>query len=131
MTFFANHTLDSQDTLSIYTALITVMEGDSTDLFASLDAAQAWFGAQLQPNCGCCMAPMRGNVDYDGGDAIDISDLVYLVDYMFTGGLPPTCWEEANIDGDGPDSSSGIDISDLVYLVDYMFTGGTPPVICP
>ena len=131
MTFFANHTLDSQDTLSIYTALITVMEGDSTDLFASLDAAQAWFGAQVQPNCGCCMAPMRGNVDYDGGDAIDISDLVYLVDYMFTGGLPPTCWEEANIDGDGPDTSSGIDISDLVYLVDYMFTGGTPPVICP
>ena len=37
----------------------------------------------------CCMPPMRGNVDYDTGDVLDISDLVYLVDYMFTGGPAP------------------------------------------
>lgn len=83
----------------------------------------------------CCIPPMRGNVDYDSGDAIDISDLVYLVDYMFTGGPAPTCWAETNIDGSGPigieDGSADIDISDLVYLVDYMFTGGPAPLPCP
>jgi hypothetical protein len=75
---------------------------------------------------GCCMGSIRGNVDYDPGDAIDISDLVYLVDYMFTGGPPPPCAEEADMNAD-----LAQDISDLVYLVDYMFTGGPPPLACP
>ncbi len=84
----------------------------------------------------CCMPPIRGNVDMDGGDAIDISDLVYLVDYMFNQGPAPLCWPEANIDGSGPatppdDGSDDIDISDLVYLVDYMFNGGPEPPPCP
>ena len=78
----------------------------------------------------CCVG-IRGNVDNDGGDNIDISDLVYLVDYMFTGGPAPECWSEANVDGGGTDNASGIDISDLVYLVDYMFTGGLLPSACP
>ena len=84
----------------------------------------------------CCMGAIRGNVDMDGGDVIDISDLVFLVDYMFTGGPPPTCDEEANNDGSccasgSSESLSDIDISDLVYLVDYMFNGGPAPPPCP
>jgi hypothetical protein len=84
----------------------------------------------------CCMAPMRGNVNYDGGDAVDISDLVYLVDYMFTGGPAPVCPEEANVDasccaGGSHETLADLDISDVVYLVDYMFTGGPEPVACP
>ena len=74
---------------------------------------------------GCCIPPIRGNVDYDGGDAIDISDLVYLVDYMFSGGPAPECLEEADMNAD-----LAIDISDLVWLVDYMFTGGPAPLGC-
>jgi hypothetical protein len=75
---------------------------------------------------GCCLGAIRGNVDYDLGDAIDISDLVYLVDYMFTNGPVPPCLDEADMNGD-----LAIDISDLVWLVDYMFTNGPPPVACP
>jgi hypothetical protein len=80
---------------------------------------------------GCCMPPIRGNIDYDAKDNIDISDLVYLVDYMFNGGPAPPCWSECNVDAVGPDEATGIDISDLVYLVDYMFTGGPAPGPCP
>lgn len=75
----------------------------------------------------CCI--VRGNVDNIGG--IDISDLVYLVDYMFTGGPTPPCPAQANFDGSGDDTVGDIDITDLVSLVDYMFTGGPPPVACP
>ena len=90
----------------------------------------------LNENLTCCIPPIRGNVDYDISDVIDISDLVYLVDYMFNSGPAPVCWEEANVDGSGPatppdEGSDDIDISDLVYLVDYMFTGGPVPVTCP
>ena len=76
----------------------------------------------------CCMGAIRGNVDYDPGDVIDISDLVYLVDFMFNSGPVPPCCEESDIDGSG---GSTIDIADLVHLVDYMFTGGPPPEACP
>jgi hypothetical protein len=90
----------------------------------------------LNEGLSCCMQPIRGNVDYDPADQIDISDLVYLVDYMFNQGPEPPCWEEANVDGSGPatppdEGSDDIDISDLVHLVDYMFTGGPPPADCP
>jgi hypothetical protein len=82
----------------------------------------------------CCVLPIRGNVNYDQDDVIDISDLVYLVDYMFNSGPQPVCWEEANVDGSGdgpPDGPENIDIADLVYLVNYMFNGGPEPVACP
>jgi len=68
-----------------------------------------------------------GDIDNSSDSTVDISDLVYLVDYMFTGGPPPPVVEAANVDG----LSSGgtpVDISDLVYLVEYMFSGGPAPV---
>ena len=79
-----------------------------------------------EPSTGCCN--MRGDVNHDGGPIIDIADLVHLVDYMFTSGAPPPCWDEGDIDGS---AVPPIDITDLVYLVDFMFTGGPTPPACP
>lgn len=66
-----------------------------------------------------------GDIDNSGAGP-DISDLVYLVDYMFNDGPPPTVMEAADVNNSGGD----LDIADLVHLVDYMFTGGPPPD-CP
>jgi hypothetical protein len=80
---------------------------------------------------GDCCDGIRGNVDGDPLDIVDISDLVYLVDFMFSSGVEPLCWKEANIDGDlVGDYFHQIDISDLVYLVDYMFNGALQPPSC-
>jgi hypothetical protein len=76
-----------------------------------------------------CCCSIRGDVDHSGAPDIDISDLVYLVDYMFNAGPPIPCPAEADVDGSG--GPSPIDIADLVYLVDHMFTGGSPPAACP
>ena len=59
----------------------------------------------------------------DNSFPADISDLVFLVDYMFLGGPPPSPLQAADCDGDGQ-----IDISDLVYLVEFMFLDGPAPV---
>ena len=75
----------------------------------------------------CCIPPIRGDVDYNDAELIDIADLVYLVDYMFNAGLEPECFEEADVDGSGVEP---IDIADLVYLVDYMFNSGSEPPGC-
>jgi hypothetical protein len=70
----------------------------------------------------CCV--LRGDADHSG--AINVSDLTWLVGYLFQGGPPPICLPEGDVDGDGT-----ILVSDLTYLVAYLFTGGPPPVPCP
>ncbi|GEM_PF-870595 len=73
----------------------------------------------------CCH--LRGDINHDGAEIIDISDLLYLVYYMFRDGPPPVCMAEADITGD---NALMPDIADLVYLIDYMFRGGPPPMPC-
>ncbi len=64
-----------------------------------------------------------GDVDHDF-EEVNISDLVYLVDYMFINGPEPPIMDQADMD-----ASCQIDIADLVYLVDYMFDEGPAPLI--
>ncbi len=57
------------------------------------------------------------------GDAtVDISDAVYLIAYIFSGGSAPSplLAGDANCD-------STVDISDVVYLIAYIFSGGSAP----
>jgi hypothetical protein len=74
------------------------------------------------PAQSCCQ--IRGDINHSAAGP-DISDLVYLMTFMFQSGPEPPCLEEADANGSG-----GVDISDLVYLVSYMFQGGPPPVPC-
>ncbi len=74
----------------------------------------------------CCNG-IRGNVDGDSEELVDISDLVFLVDYMFNSGPGCECHDESDINGDGSDP---VDVADLVHLVDYMFNGGPLPLPC-
>jgi uncharacterized Ntn-hydrolase superfamily protein len=65
-----------------------------------------------------------GDIDGSLTNLIDISDLVYMVDYMFNAGPAPPIPEATDLDGSG----GPLDIADLVYIVDYMFNGGPQPV---
>lgn len=73
----------------------------------------------------CCIG-MRGNADYDAFDAVNISDVTFLVAYLFSNGAPPPCFEEADVNGDG-----SINIQDITDLIGYLFQGGPSPVPCP
>jgi hypothetical protein len=73
--------------------------------------------------------------DADGSAAVDIDDVVYLIQYIFAGGpapIPEICCGDAN--GNGI-TGCGIDIDDVVYLIEYIFAGGPPPedacTLCP
>ncbi len=79
--------------------------------------------------CDCCK--IHGNVDGLGNSDgwINVSDLTYLVAYVFAGGAEPPCPVEADVDGSG--QSGGLaDVADITYLVGYLFQGGPEPPAC-
>ncbi len=62
--------------------------------------------------------------DANNDGITDISDVVCLISYIFSGGLAPT----PNAIGSGDaDCTDAVDISDVVYLIAYIFSGGTAP----
>ena len=60
--------------------------------------------------------------DANASGNVDISDAVYLIAYIFSGGSAPVplLAGDANCD-------STVDISDAVYLISYIFSGGPAP----
>jgi len=65
-----------------------------------------------------------GDVDADGDGPV-VSDLTYLVGYLFQSGPTPAVLAAADCDGQGGDT---INVADLTYLVTYLFQGGAAPV---
>jgi hypothetical protein len=64
---------------------------------------------------------LRGDVDHDG--IVNVSDVVYLVSYLFKRGpvpIPGTIVGDANCD-------RKVTIADVVYLVSYLFKFGPAP----
>jgi hypothetical protein len=64
--------------------------------------------------------------DFNCDHAINITDAVYLINYIFIFGAEPAC-------GAGDvDCSGSINISDAVYLISYIFADGPAPcAACP
>lgn len=60
--------------------------------------------------------------DADGSGAVDIDDVVYLINNIFAGGPAPVTLEAGDAD-----CSGDIDIDDAVYLIAYIFSGGLEP----
>jgi hypothetical protein len=63
--------------------------------------------------------------DANGDRDVDLSDAVYLVNYLFIGGPEPNVFEAGDANGDDE-----VDMADAVYIVNYLFIGGPPPVEC-
>jgi hypothetical protein len=85
------------------------------------------------------LAQRNGDVNASG--AVDVSDGIYLLNYLFNGGpepIPMGCEPDTlvyfgehvhngNVNGRG-----GINISDPIYLLQWLFNGGPAPVeACP
>jgi hypothetical protein len=63
---------------------------------------------------------VKGDADLSG--AVDISDAVYLVRYIFNGGSMPVPYQAGDANCD-----LTVDISDVVYLIAFIFAAGPAP----
>jgi hypothetical protein len=68
--------------------------------------------------------------DVNGDGLVSTPDVVYLLNYLFKGGLPPLCAPEPYLACGDVNSDDHVSVSDIVYLISYLFKGGPEPD-CP
>jgi hypothetical protein len=68
--------------------------------------------AEIFPGCG----------DPDSSGAVDIDDVVHLIDFIFLQGPEPVPYGSGDAD-----CSGDVDIDDAVYLIAYIFSAGPEP----
>ncbi len=64
--------------------------------------------------------PMRGDTTRDR--QLDVSDAIFLLQYLFLGGPAPACSPVADVDASG-----ALDIADAISLLDFLFLGRSAP----
>jgi hypothetical protein len=105
----------------------TEVAGTATYLFGFhlwyMDADSAYSLINYILNDGVSVSFVCG--DANGDEAVDISDAVFLVNYVFRNGPDPSDALASDPNGDGV-----INVGDIVYLVNFMFRDGEPPN-CP
>ena len=84
-----------------------------------------WDGPHCFQIVDCCLG-VRGNVNGDLNEEINLPDLTTYVSWAYKHGPEPPCLNEVDVNGDG-----SIDTADLGYLVSYMFKHGPQPPACP
>jgi Dockerin type I domain len=60
--------------------------------------------------------------DANGDGTINVSDAVYIINYVFVGGDPPDPLESGDVNCDGT-----VNVSDAVWIINYVFAGGNAP----
>jgi aminopeptidase N len=62
----------------------------------------------------------RGDVNHDG--EMNVTDVMYLINYLFMGGPAPIPRESGDVNCNGV-----VDVADVVYLINNLFISGPPP----
>jgi hypothetical protein len=63
------------------------------------------------------------NGDVDFNQLVNVSDIVYLVNFVFGNGTYPVPWAAAV----AIDSDPSVNVSDIVYMINFVFGDGPPP----
>lgn len=86
----------------------------------------------IPPGDACCCVGPRGNANNDPEDKTNISDITYLIQFLFgvPNGPAPGCPSEANTNGDPEEK---VNITDVTYLTTHLFgvPAGPAPPDCP
>jgi len=66
--------------------------------------------------------------DVNADTEISVSDVIYLINYLFKGGPPPQCPPAPYLSCADANGDGSISVSDVIYLINYLFKGGPLPV---
>ncbi|MEM7233231.1 MAG: hypothetical protein AAF517_13730 [Planctomycetota bacterium] len=68
-------------------------------------------------------SPLFRRGDVDGSGAVNLSDGIFTLNYLFLAGPVPTCLDAAD-----SDDSASVNLSDAVFLLNYLFLSGPTPL---
>ncbi|MGQ9591173.1 MAG: hypothetical protein ACUVYA_12885 [Planctomycetota bacterium] len=71
-------------------------------------------------NPACAKRFERGDADSSG--SFNITDGIFILNYLFLGGPTPGCLDAADTNDDG-----GVNITDGIYILNFLFLGGSAP----
>lgn len=100
---------------------IPQVDTDSARVFVGLRNETSWLAGDYSDN----LFRLRKTIpcgDADGSGQVDLSDVVFMIAYVFDGSPIPQPIEIADVD-----CSRQVDLSDVVYLINYIFIGGAAP----
>jgi murein tripeptide amidase MpaA len=112
------------DLSSILTAkMIDLNPGDSVKLdFALVSTRTSLDSLKASVSKARAMVGMYLPGDANGDRVVNVTDVIYLINYLFKGGSAPVPFlaGDANCDG-------AVTITDVIYLINYLFKGGPGP----
>ncbi len=102
-------------------SLSLVPDGDPSGTFVIVEESTPE-APNVEPQDAC-----DGGAEFRRGDptadaVTDISDGVFVLNFLFSGGPAPVCLDAAD-----SDDNAAIELSDAVNLFSYLFLGGSPP----
>jgi hypothetical protein len=114
---------DSAQDMNIVISAIEMLDPDSTTVIGMEYALLATDQGEdsLRSMAAKIKRAKPGDANLDG--KVTVSDVVFLVNYLFKGGPEPwLAYSDANGD-------EKVTVSDVVYLVNYLFKGGPPAIL--
>ncbi|HVR76600.1 MAG TPA: hypothetical protein VMT52_19885, partial [Planctomycetota bacterium] len=60
--------------------------------------------------------------DASGNGSVEITDVIFTLDYLFRGGAAPLCLDAADSNDDG-----SVNLADSLFTLFYLFAGGGGP----
>lgn len=125
---------DEQLTTLIEESLNLTIVGDSaawpTTILLDTDADYFWrvrcgdpfeYG-QWSESASFLLVPAYICGDANGDESVDVGDAVYIINYVFKGGVAPEPIEAGDANSD-----KAVDVGDAVYMINYVFKGGPAP----
>ena len=101
-----------------------IMHPGDTFSYLFEDKGTFRYHCQVHPaDSGAVIVGINKRGDANGNGIINLSDIIYLVNYVFKGDTAPNpiCLGDANNTGGSPN------LSDIIFLVNFIFKGGPAP----
>ncbi len=111
------------------TLVIDSLTMSQTDVSLEKDSTLYWWKVRAQDRWGevrwsneIWSFDLENYGDANGDGQINISDVVFLINYLFIGGPAPQPPSAGDVNGD-----CVVNVADVVYLINYLFMGGPIP----
>ena len=94
-------------------------EDDDDDGLADCDDPDC----EADAGCQVVKGPVFNRGDPDDNGSVQLTDGIFILNFLFIGGAAPVCFDSADADNNG-----SVQLTDGIYLLNFLFLGGAAPV---